>query len=91
MRMLRWARGKTRLDHVRNVDMERGTHVPDGGIPQREDVEMVRPCRPYKGEIKMRHEKDIADGGRRKEKSRQTKAEMTRPGQRRYGQKRDDD
>ena len=22
--------------------LERGTHVPDGGIPQREDVEMVR-------------------------------------------------
>ena len=31
MRMLRWAIGKTRLDHVRNVDilMERGTHVPE--------------------------------------------------------------
>ena len=24
--------------------LERGTHVPDGRIPQREEVEMVRPC-----------------------------------------------
>ena len=46
MRMLRWVRGKTRLDHVSNVDiwMERGTRVPDGGIPQREEVEMVWTC-----------------------------------------------
>ena len=42
MRMLRWARGKTRLDHVRNVDIWKGgTLVPDGGIPQREEAEMV--------------------------------------------------
>ena len=41
MRMLRWARGKTRLGRVRNVQiLERGTRVPDGGIPQREEVEM---------------------------------------------------
>ena len=43
MRMLRWERGKTRLDHVRNVDiMEGGTYVGlhDGRIPQREEVEM---------------------------------------------------
>ena len=35
-------RGKTTVDHVGNVDiiMERGTHVPDGRIPQREEVEM---------------------------------------------------
>ena len=45
--------GKTRLDHVRNVD--------------------------------------IAGDGRWIEKSRQTKAEMARPGERRYGQKPDDD
>ena len=39
---------------------------------------------------KMIHEKDIADDGRWKAKSRQTKAEMARPGERRYGQKPDD-
>ena len=40
MRMLRWARGKTRLDHVRNNyrHLERGTHVPDGIIPSRGGV-----------------------------------------------------
>ena len=27
MRMLRWARGKTRLDHVRNVDIWKEAHV----------------------------------------------------------------
>ena len=41
MRMLRWTRGKTRLDQVRNVDIWKETHVPDGRIPQREEVEMV--------------------------------------------------
>ena len=45
MRMLRWARGKTRLDHCqKRRHLERGTHVPDGGIPQREEAEMVRTC-----------------------------------------------
>ena len=45
MRMLWWARGKTRLDHVRNVDIWKEANMtPDGGIPQREEVEMVRPC-----------------------------------------------
>ena len=38
-RMLRWARGKTRLDYVRNLD-----NVPDGRIPQIEEVEMVWTC-----------------------------------------------
>ena len=27
MRMLRWARGKTRLDHVRNVDIWKEVHM----------------------------------------------------------------
>ena len=27
MRMLRWARGKTRLDHVRNVDIWKEAHM----------------------------------------------------------------
>ena len=45
MRMLRWARGKTRLDHCEKCrHLERSTPVPDGGIPQREEVEMVRTC-----------------------------------------------
>ena len=45
MRMLRWARGKTRLRPCEKCrHLERGTHVPDGGIPKREEVEMVRPC-----------------------------------------------
>ena len=43
MRMLQWARGKTRsCEKCRHL--ERGTHVPDGRIPQREEVEMVRTC-----------------------------------------------
>ena len=42
--MLRWARGKTRLyiDQVRNV--ETGTHVSDGSIPQREEADMIWSC-----------------------------------------------
>ena len=43
MCMLRWARGKARLDHVRNVDIwkAKSTHVPDSSIPERDDVEIV--------------------------------------------------
>ena len=37
-RMLRWARGKPRLEHVINVG---GTHVSDVRIPQIEEVAMV--------------------------------------------------
>ena len=45
MRMLRYAKGKTRLDHVRICrHLERGTHVPDSRIPQIEEVEMVWTC-----------------------------------------------
>ena len=42
-----WARGKTRVEACEgNEDMylERGTHVPDGEIPQREEVDMVWTC-----------------------------------------------
>ena len=36
-------RGKTRLDHVRNVDIWNEAHMYPR-IPQREEVEMVRSC-----------------------------------------------
>ena len=40
-----WTRGKTRLDHVRNVHIWKEAHtcrgLPDGRIPQREEVDMV--------------------------------------------------
>ena len=39
MRMPRWARGKMRLDHVRNVDIWKEAHM----YP-REEVEMVWTC-----------------------------------------------
>ena len=42
--MLQWARGKTRLDHLRNVDIWKEAHMNDGRIPQREEVEMVWTC-----------------------------------------------
>ena len=38
MHMLRLARGNIRLEHERNVDIWK---VPDGGIPQSEEVQMV--------------------------------------------------
>ena len=44
MRMLQWARRKTRLDHVRNVDIWKEAHIPDGRIPQRKEVQMVWTC-----------------------------------------------
>ena len=69
--------------------LEKGTHVPDGGIPQREEVEMV--WTRAKARSRLGLEKDIADDARWKAKSRQTKAEMARPGERGYGQKPDDD
>ena len=40
MRTLRWARGQTRLDHVRNVDIWKEAHI--------------YPMTEVKGEIKMR-------------------------------------
>ena len=45
MRMLRWARGKTRLAHARNVDIWKEARMnPYGGIPQREESEVVWTC-----------------------------------------------
>ena len=48
MRMLRWARGKTRLDHVRNVDIWKEAHMYPMAESLREksweEVEMVRTC-----------------------------------------------
>ena len=39
MRMLRWARGKTRLDHVRNVDIWKEAHM----YPMAELLRVVEP------------------------------------------------
>ena len=44
MRMLRWARGKTRLDHVRNVDIWKEAHMYPMAEFLREEVEMVWTC-----------------------------------------------
>ena len=86
MGMLRWARETTRLDHVTNV-----AHV------------LVYPMAEFLREKRLRwfghaqrRDKDdaarkILDDSRWKAKSRQTKAEMARPGERRYCQKPDDD
>ena len=89
MRMLRWARGNTRLDHVRNVDIWNEAHM----YPMAEFLREKRLR--WFGHVQRRDKDDatrkiFSDGGRRKEKSRQTKAEMARPGERRYGQKPDD-
>ena len=87
MRMLRWARGTKWCEKCRHL--ERGTHVPDGRIPQIEEVEMVWTC----AEARWRwcHKEDITDDNRWKAISRQTKTEMARPGEIGYGQKPDDD
>ena len=81
MCMLQWARGKTRLDHVRNVDIRKEPHMYlmaefvrekklrwFGHVQRREKYEAMREM--------------AVDGSKRKEKSRQTKAEMARPGER---------
>ena len=81
-----------RKDETRSCEkwrhLERGTHVPDGRIPQREEVEMVWAC--AKVGWRWGHEKDITDDSRWKAKSRQTKSEMARRGERGYDQKPDD-
>ena len=69
--------------------LERGTHVPDGRIPQREEVETVLTC--AKAISRGGQEKDITDDSRWKAKLRQTKVEMARPGEKGYGEKPDDD
>ena len=91
MRLLRWARGKTRLDHVRNVDIWKEAHM----YPMAEFLREKRLI--WFGHVQRRYEddatreKDITDESRWTAKSRQTKAEMARPGERLYGQKPDDD
>ena len=103
-------RVNTRIDHVRNVDVCRGTHVPDSSERRgRDGLDM------YKGGIKMRPRERcyrwhsawgrttkmgfsspvwgqkliMFFNSRWKAKLRQTKAEMTRPGERGYGNKPD--
>ena len=39
MRMLRWARGKTRLDHIRNEDIRKEAHVK----PRKQKTKVVWP------------------------------------------------
>ena len=90
MRMLRWARGKTRLDHVRNVDIWKEACM----YPMAEFLREKRLR--WFGHVQRRDKddatrNDLADDGRRKVESWATKAEMARPGERRYGQKPDDD
>ena len=87
MRMLRWAREKMRLDHVRKVDIWKETHMYPTAEFLRE--KMLR----WFGHV-QRQDKDDA---KRKilpmtgeGESRQTKAEMARPGERGYGQKLND-
>ena len=87
MRMLRWARGKTRLDHARNVDIWKEAHMYPMAEFFREEIEMVWTC--AKARQRRGHEKDITDDIRWKAKSKQTKAEMATPGG--YGKKPDDD
>ena len=89
MRMLRWARGTTRLDHVRNVDIWNEAHM----YPMAEFLREKRLR--WFGHVQRR---DKDDATRRilqmevegKKKSMQTKAEMARPSEGRYGQKPDD-
>ena len=96
MHMLRWARGKTRLDHVRNVEIWK-----EAGMYPTADFFREKMIR-WSGHVQMRDKDDatrriIADDGRRKAESRKNKAEMARPklrwrdvcmyGEKRYGQK----
>ena len=86
---LRRARGKTRLDHVRNVDIWIEAHM----YPM---AELLREKRlRWFGHVQRREKYEAmremaVDDSKRKEKSRQTKAEMVRPGERGYGKKLDD-
>ena len=89
MRMQRWARGKTRLDHVRNIDFWKEAHV----YPMAEFLREKRLR--WFGHVQRRGKDDatrkiITDDSRGKAKSRQTKAETARPGERGYGQKPND-
>ena len=83
LRMLRCARGRTRLDHVRSVDTWKEAHMH----PMAEFIREKRLI--WFGNV-QRQDKDITNDTRRKTKSRQTKGEMARPGKRGFGQKPDD-
>ena len=72
MRMLWWARGKTGLDHVRNVDIWKEAHMHPMAEFLREEVEMVWTCQKRD---KYEATRKILDSSRWKAKSRQTKAE----------------
>ena len=54
MRMLRWARGKTRLDHVRNVDIWKEAHM----YPMAEFLREKRLR--WFGHVQLRRDKDDA-------------------------------
>ena len=77
MRMVRWARGKRRLDHVRNVGIWKEAHLYPMAEFLRE--KMLR----WFGHV-QRRDKVITDGSRWKVNSRQTKVEMAKPGERGY-------
>ena len=86
LRMLRWARRKTRRDHLRNVELWKEARI----YPM---VGFLRAKRfRWFGHVQSRDKakKNIADDNRRKAKSRQTKAEMARPGEIGCGMKLDD-
>ena len=85
MRVLRWATGKTRLDHVRNIDIWKEAHM----YPMAEFLREKRLI--WYGHVQRRDKDDATRKilqmtfSRWKAKLRQTKAEMARPGQRGYG------
>ncbi len=84
MNMLRWARGKTRLDHVRNVDIWKEAHM----YPIEQFLEKRSR---WFGHVQRRDTNEATNDSRWKAKSRQTKYEMARPGERGYGKKPHDD
>ena len=108
MRMLRWARGETRLDHVRNVDIWKEAHMYPmaeflrekrlrwfGHVQRRDEDEATRNVLHNmtvdgtwtRGRPKLRWGDLVKDDMARN----QMTTEMGRPGERRYGQKPDDD
>ena len=78
--MLRWARGRRRLDHVRNVDIWKEAHMCSMAEFLRQ--KWLR----WFGHVQRRDKddttSDITDDSRRRAKSRRIKAEMARPGER---------
>ena len=90
MRTLRWARGTTRLDHVRNVEIWKEAHV----YPMAEFIRekrlrwFERVQRRYRDECTRKILQMTVNGKRYRGRP---KAEMARPGETGYGQKPDDD